>query len=770
MWTKLFRQRKMQSLMVFFVILLCTTLLNGSMTMLTSIDEPYERLKGDCKPADITVFSFAPERSSCEVLQNRFEELEEVDSSIIVPYSYIEDDMYVGGEKLEAFADLVTYNTEVYGSIRLLEGTSTLEDNKGQKSCLIPACIKNEFNLNIGDTLVIKNAKQELKYTISGIFAEPYSTSTAFNSAILVKEIPEEYTKQYFLKIYAKDGYTGEDIKSAYQEKHSEVFPGFIVTVDEMLSNALLSTNIVSALFLAIGCIMLIVSCLIINFMIRHAMIADAKSIAVYKTIGYDTNDILKFYLTFYLVVVSVASAFGIYVSKLISKVVLNRIYENIGENSDINVLRTGIPCFVIILVFVLGIIYMILHKTKNIKPTYALNGLQNTNTKKQRLNGNVNAAFSPMGIALRNIVRDKKGIIGILITAIVTVLSINFGMISLDVAYSQKDKNDYWLGVDASDVIINVTNSEQYTYVKSVVEADERVTQAVDVVQDERILFDWKKDVVSPSLSAFVYDDYSEVNLPVIEGYNPKTKDEIAISTKVANDQKKEIGDYIECYLGGKYKKKLLVTGIFQTYYELGNACRLRTDAYTSSNVSISYNACSIYLKEGTDINQFIQDMKKIIGNNGKVIPRTEAFASIMNMITAPQISGIPPVILLVFLIGGINIFCIVMLKNASNEKSNGIYKCIGYSTRDLMLSNLYYVGIVAIVAIVIAVPLTIMSYGQIMSIALSIFGFRKYPITINVLHLIILNTSAFLLFIISTVLSSHSLYYVDVRDLVTE
>lgn len=770
MWTKLFRQRKIQSLMIFFVIFLCTTLLNGSMTMLSSINEPYERLKKECKPSDITIFSYSSERSSSELLQNRFNELEEVDTTLLIPYSYIDDDMYVGEEKLDAFANLVTYNTEVYEDIRVLEGSTTVVDNEEQKSCLIPACIKNEFDLEIGDTLVIKNAKNEIKFTISGIFVDSYSTSTAFDSSILVNEIPKEFPLQYSLKIYAKDSYTGEDIKIAYQEKYPEVFPGFIETVDEVLSNALLATNIIAALFLAIGCIMLIVSCLIINFMIRHAMIADAKTVAVYKTIGYGSNDILKIYLTFYLVIVSVASALGIYASKFISKIVLDGIYKNLGESSDINVLRTGIPCFVIIIVFVLGIIYMIIHKTKNIKPAFALNGLQNINTKKQSPSGNVSIAFSPLGIALRNIVRDKKGIIGILTTAIVTVFSINFGMISLDVAYSQKDNNDYWLGVDASDVIINVSDPEEFAYVKSVVTADERVRYALHVVQDERILFDWKKEVVTPSLTAFIYDDYKAVDLPVIQGHNPDSKGEIAISTKVANDLRKEVGDYIECYIGGDYKVKLLITGIFQTYYQLGDACRLRTDSYTSNNVSINYNTFSIYLKEGTDLEKFIEDMKEIIGNNGKVIPRTEAFASIMNMITTPQISGIPPVILLVFLIGGINIFCIVMLKNASNEKSNGIYKCIGYSTRDLILSNLYYVGIVAFIAILIAVPLTILSYANIMSVALGIFGFRKYPITINVLHLFILNTSAFLLFIISTLLSSQTLYKVNVRDLVTE
>lgn len=766
MWTKLFRQRKLQSVMIFFVIFLCTTLLNGAMTILSSIDKPYERLKEECKPSEITIYT--TDRSTSELFRSRFDELKEVEKTSILPYSYVNDEMYVNGKKLEAFTDLIAYNSDVYGSIRSLEGESIV--NKDDNSCLIPACIKNEYNLNIGDTLIIKNSQKELRYTIAGVFVEPYSTSTAFDSAILVGEIPKECQLKYLVKVYAKNGYTGEDIKTAYHEKYPEIFQGYLENVDDVLSNALISVNIVSALFLAIGCIMLIVSCLIINFMIRHAMIADAKTVAVYKTIGYETNDILKIYLTFYLVIVSMASAFGVFASKFIAQIILGGIFENLGEKSEINVLMTGIPCFAIVIIFVLSIIYLVIRKTKDIKPIYALNGLQNTNTKKQKVHRNINTAFSPLGITIRNIVRDKKGILGILITAIVTVFSINFAMISLDVAYSQKDKNDYWLGVDASDVIINVSDSKQYDYVKSIIEADDRVDHVINVVQDEKIFLKWTKDVETPIISAFIYDNYNEVNLPVIQGTNPETKDEIAISTKVSNDLGKEIGDYIECYIGGEHKKKLLVTGIFQTYYQMGDACRLRTDAYTADDIPLSYNTCSIYLKEGANQEQFIKDIKATIDNKGEVIKRTEAFASIMNMIVSPQISGIPPVIVLVFLIGGINIFCIVMLKNANNEKNNGIYKCIGYSSKDLLLSNLYYVGIIALISIVIAIPLTILSYGNIMSIALSIFGFRKYPITINVLHLFIVNACSFAVFIVSTLLSSRSLYHVDVRDLVME
>ena len=67
-------------------------------------------------------------------------------------------------------------------------------------------------------------------------------------------------------------------------------------------------------------------------------------------------------------------------------------------------------------------------------------------------------------------------------------------------------------------------------------------------------------------------------------------------------------------------------------------------------------------------------------------------------------------------------------------------------------------------------AVPLCIAMYPSIMKATLSMFGFRAYPITINVIHMIIGNSCALIVFVVSTLVSSRSLYRIDVRDLVIE
>lgn len=771
MWSKLFRKRKSQTVMIFLVVLLCTTLLNGAMTILTSLNEPYDELKEECHPADLEVFIYSNEKSVVDSYKEKFQDMKEVEKIVETPYVYIEDEIYVGDKKIKAYMDLITYSSEIYKDIRLVEGSTDVEEAMDAGKCFIPACVKNEYHLNVGDVLDIQNPEGVISYEIAGVFAEPYSTSTAFDSAVLVKKLPSQIKKtQYILKMYAQDGYTGDDIKAAYQKENTGIFPGFLSTVDGMIANGLIAVHIVSALFLAIGIIMLVVSGLIINFMVRHAMISDAKSIAVYKTIGYTTGTILQMYLMFYLVIAAAASVIGVFTSKILAGLVLNGLFVNLGQASEIHVFKTGIWCALGVIVFILLIVYSVIRKTKNVKPVYALNGLKTSNTKKKHYHGKTNISFSPFGIAWRNIVRDKKGVIGILITVAVTIFSVNFGIISLDVAFSQKNNNDYWIGVDPSDVIVNVSDSQVYKEVEQIVKSDNGVDSYFNVVQNQRVLLDWDRIDVTPSISAFVYEDYDKVTLPLTEGRNPRNEKEIAIGTVVAREQGKEVGDYLTCYLDQDTKVNLLITGLFQTYYQMGDACRLCQSAYEKNNVELGCNMCSIYLKDGVEKDTFMDELSEKLGNRGEVIPRTEEHASIMNMIVNPQIQGIPPVIALAFIIGAMNIFCIVVLKNATNEKNNGIYKSIGYSTSDLMLSNLFYVGMIAVCAIAVAVPISIVTYPSIMKVALGMFGFRSYPMTVHVAHLILGNGCAFVLFLVSALLSSRSIRKIDVRDLVIE
>ena len=771
MWIKNFRHKKLQTLMIFMIIMLCTTLMTGSVSILISLDKPFQEFAKECHSATAVLYLHSEEEEDIISLGKEIEELPEVERVEFTKFHFISEEITFNDRKLEGFFKLTEYKDEVFGKIRYLQGDKKLTAALKENECIIPACMSNEYNINTGDSITLLAAGGAINYTVRGVYSEAYNTSTAFDSDVLVKRLPETVKGTINIKLYGKAGVTGDDIEEAYREKYDGQLNGQIVSLESVIGNNLLPGNMVGAVFLAMGVIMLFVSGIIIKFMIQNTMITDAKTIAVYKTMGYTSGDILKMYLVFYFAVVSAACIVGVGNSVFLSNIILSSMLKNMGQLADNNVLVPGILCYILTVSFVLGIIYRIIGKTKRVKPVYALNGMSNSSSQKKKdYKGNSKLQFSPFGIALRTLLRNKKSVISILITSIVTIFSINFAVISLDVANTMKENNDYWLGVDKCDLMISVTDTENYDIVEKVIKEDSRVAKYIKSNLNKRVTMKWKKGMKSTTMSAFIFDDFSQRKLPITLGRNPEAGNEIAIASKVARELNKTVGDYIEVYLDGQKRVDLLITGIFQTYYQLGNACRLTTAVYIENNQNFIYDNFSIYLENKETMNTLIEDMKLKIGGSGNVFPRTEAFSSIMNMIVKPQKRAIPPVVALVLLIGGINIFCIVLLKNANSEKINGIYKCLGYSTWHLISSNLYYVGMVAVVSISIAVPMVIRIYPNIMKLSLSMFGFIKYPVSYNLGHIALANTAIFMTFILSTLISSRSIRNVNVRDLVQE
>ena len=769
MWKKNFRHRKIQTFMLFMIVLLSTLSLCGAVSILISLDKPYHELAEECQSATAAVWALDNSKETTEQIKENMEALEEIDHVSTFKAHYVTEEMTCKGQSIEAFTDLTEYCEDIFGKIRYVEGETVaarpLEDNE----CIVPACICIEYGLQVGDIICIKFPKEDVKYTIRAIFAEPYGSSVAYDSCTLIKELPSSVEPGYYIRLYGKEGIKSSEIEEAYREKYEEM--NFTInTLEIEIANNLLAGTILGAILLAIGGILLIVSGLIINFMVRNTMINDAKSIAIYKTIGYSGADIIKMYLTFYFTVVSAGAVGGIIGADLFVRAIMKSMYQSIGAEASGNIWIPGICCYVLIVGFVLVIIYGIMRKTRNVKPVYALNGLQNVNTKKKKYKGDSKMQFSAIGIAVRTILRNKKGAVGIIVTSIVTIFAMNFAIISLDVANTLKENNDYWLGIEDCDLMVTAGEGIDAKDLEVLLEDRAEIERMIPCnLENGRFTLDWKKGMEFTLVFPFIYDDFDEAGYEVIEGRNPKRANEIAISNKVVKNTGKQIGDYINVNMNHK-KYSLLITGVYQTYYSMGKSARMVTDTYLENEIPFRYDTVSIYLKDGENLAQCVKEFGEIIGNKGSVTPRTEMFASIMSLIMTPQKKAIPPMTVLILLIGAANIFCIVLLKNANSEKTNGIYKCIGYSTRHLVWSNVWYVCIIAICSLVIAVPSILVFYPYIMRLSLNMFGLLEYRIEYQPLHLIMTNIGVIVAFIISTIISSRSLYRINVRDLVQE
>lgn len=770
MWLKNFRNRKLQTLLIGIIVLLCALLLSTSMSILLSLKEPMEQLVEECQSADAVIYpNEKNDPEKVKAVAKRLEALDEVNKAICLSVHYVSEKMTSKDQEITTFTNLTKYDAEVFGKIRCVEGNAEDFQNLQEGECIIPACISVDNNIMLGDTITLHLPGEEITYTVKGIYADIYATSNAFDNYILVKELPGQLSEQMMMRIYTVQGATEEQILDSYEETYGIALEGQMNTKENALESSLLAVQILGGILLAIGVIMLFTCCLIINFVLRSIMASDAKTIAIYKTIGYDNRTIRNLYGKFYIVLTTVGVWLGVGSSALVANLILNELFANIGMQANVKVGKTGLFIYVVILSLVLATVYLVTGRMKNMKPIHALGGLSPTNTtKNQHFKGNYRFAFSPMGIACRMVMRDKKGAIGILFVAIVSVIGINFGLVSLDVALNMKENNDYWLGVDKSDIMIQVSSGATVEEIIEKLDKDANILKTVPCRMSGVLVVKREKNGKDGVVYPFVYPDYKEVVMPIVEGRNPQNGKEIALAGRIAEILNKKVGDYITLRFEHG-EKSFLITGLFQTYYNMGEACRLTTEAFDGE--PFSYDTVSVYLADNQDISGEVERIEKLIGGSGNVIPRTEQFASIMEMISQPQESAIPAVIFMVVLIGSINIFCIIMLKNQKEVKVNSIYKCLGYTSGHLMAANICYVSLLAVVSILTAVPILLYLYPMIMKLTLgTMFGLLEYRVNYNMTHIIMGNISVFGLFMVSTFLSSKGIRKIHVRDLVIE
>lgn len=771
MWRKNFRVRKFQTVLLFLVIMLCTSLLNTSVGILVSLDKPYQQLRDECQSMDMVCYPYSLELEAISQLKKNLEELPEVEKVEAVDIYNITEEMKCNEKKIECFAYISKYSKDVFKQVKVVDSNNGGIDQLKDGECYLPQCIANENDIKVGDKIQFDFSNGAKSYTIAGIFSEPYSGSTAFSSYIMVKEMPEGISYKQNLFINMKDGVSRTDLEKSYRQEHDGKIDGTFKTVDEIIGNYLLTGKIMGGIFLAIGIIMLIVSGLIINFMVRNCMYQDAKNIAIYKTMGYEHKTILGMYQVFYGVIALISCFVGMFGGMFITNEILKDIFANVGSAASVNPFISGIPCMLVTCCFVLLITGLIINKTKNVKPINALTGTSNTNTKKKHYKGNSTMQFGPFGLAIRRMVRNKKAMIGIIITAFTSIYGVNFGMIALDTAMDMKNQNDYWLGIDPCDVILTVSDASNNAIVEDYLKNDTKVRNFLNCdLGDYLLTLPWKEGMKITQMTTYIYEDYSLIELPLVEGRNPKEANEIALGTVVSDALEKEVGDYIEVYLPNNEKVNLLITGLFQTYYCMGETCRISESTLTAHSCNLNYKNYSIYLKDGEDVMAYMNELAANLGNLVTITKRTEMFDAIMSMITTPQEQAIPGVTALLILIGVINIFCIILLKNKELFKENTIYKAMGYSTGHLVLSNIIYVFLISITTCVIALPINLLTHEKIMKLGVSMFGFRAFPITINLLHLILLNLLILVVFILSTLISSHSIKHIKVQELVYE
>lgn len=762
-WLKKFRRKKMQSIIILLMITVSSLLMISSLQIITSMSKPYKKLVEETNPPCMRAYPDITLDKSSEEWIAELSAIDHVNKVVEVKRHSHNGKLYNKGIGVEKFISFTAYDDEVYGHVRKIDGDfSSLKEGE----CFIPSILTYEEGLKVGDFISIYDEETEIIYKIKGVFVDTYSLNSAYMMDILVRDVSNFSNQNSYYAIYAEAGINGEEIEREYLKQKNGKSDVTSSTISVVIANAQLTENILGAILLSLSSIIFIVCTIMIRYIIRNALINDKQSIAIYKTIGYTSTMIESIYLKFYILFILLGCILGAVLSPIVSNSFIKKAFECLNIRNTFNFTPILICSSFILMVALLQIL-LELRKLKVMKPVQIITGTDTLGTKKRyQLKKTRNINFSSFHMSLRMLARDRKNTIIIIITCFLSVYMVNMSLACFSNMNAMKEKNYYWMGFDHHDVSISYNGNEEKLF-----KIGDELEQLEEV---EKIIY-WTDNLSlivknEGNIAVMAYETFEGIEVPILEGRNPIYKNEVAIGSAYADEIDKKIGDYLDVYISENVCESLLIVGTYQGFYNLGRGIKILGSLLQDELEVFHYENASIYLKEGVNKKEFVQKYSNQYKNLSTFCVREEKFETIIDMICEPQKTALAPFMVLVVVVGGLNIFYIIYFKNMTESKKQCIYNSIGYSKKHLFLANFNYVFFIAGASMIITIPCFLVTFPRIMLVAMSLFGFKEYPVSYNVESMIFGNLIIMAVFMLCTVVSSFNMKKNNVNELVTE
>lgn len=422
-------------------------------------------------------------------------------------------------------------------------------------------------------------------------------------------------------------------------------------------------------IFLALAVIILAVSLFLSSFRIRSTIEDELAQMGVLKAIGYTSKMIICSAVLPYTLVGTVSAAIGV----ALSYAVLPFVAAILAIQSGFTYTPVfDVAAMLIAIITLVSAIFLFSYlsamKIHKLEPIDAIRG----NT------GNANAGQNILLSAL------SIGIIVLLSYA---------GTLFYNVSV-KPDNFMNTLSEETPSVVFTVQNNKM-PELKEILQKDSRVKLALEYASVSVSYADG-------SLTAFVCEDFGKaLNDICYEGRSPAGEDEIAVGNMLAEDY--PLGSKIEITASNK-SAFYVVTGYIQSVNNAGKVCQLTDKGY--EKIGEKLQAVNVYLhdeKAEAFIEEYAEAHDALIASSINYEQLSEngrtMYASIVSAVVA--VLSIVSVLLVLLVL-----YVIIHSMISRRRQEFGIYKAIGYTSRQLTVMTVtHFIPVVALSAIVSAI-----------------------------------------------------------------
>lgn len=708
------------------VVLITAIMLNTALVLVFQVDRAYDTKFEDL---DTATFNFCiPKIQDTNTLRKDLKRLEGV-SAVECREAVFLEAVVKDFRGADFSMNTVFYNKDEFRDMNKLDVQEESIESTG-KSIYLPLYMSSFGEFSLDDEIIYEIGGKEHSYKVSGVLEEMQygNYGKGLMGAYLTKSAYEELASEYEQHIVVEYSivannnteinFLNNEIGKLLEEKGITMLTSCDKTSTKDARTMV--CNLLILVLLAFTLLILLVNVFLCKFRISNSIQEDMVNMGILKALGYTGNMIIGSVVLPYLMVTLIASLLGVIVSYGILPSLSDILALQAGFSFRLKFDMMGFICVEIILVFIVSVFtYTAAKCIRKLQPINAIRGNgEGKSIKKnyfplEETRGNIKVL-----LIMKQIFSNAKK--NTLLFGVSFVLTILIAFAS-SLFYNVIVKPNNFLSTlseEMPDIIIYP--EEQY---KDALLSDLKSNSEIKTVLKYTVGTANIDDVL---VNVFVCEDFSKVSNDLCYlGENPKDKNEIAIGSSF--EGKYKLGDHIEIQ-NGEVSCSYEITGFVQSVNYQGNVCELSMEGYEALNKEMIVHSLYLYLRDGTDVENFIKEMKE---SSGDKISKQINYKKMMET-TRKIYSEITSIIVIVIFVVTILIalfvlYIVIKTLLVQRKQELGIYKAIGYSNCQLMVQLMGSILTSSVLAVLLSSVFSVIYTPQINQLIFRTIGAMK-------------------------------------------
>ena len=737
-----------------------------SMNSLMQMDKTVEDVKDKTNCADVSIMMpKVTHEEAVEDILSDVDSIKETEKEEVYYFgdgSIANENLDDNGDELPILIERISFKRNM-SKIHTLEESSTKHDN----GIYLPYYLNVAKEYKLGDTVKLSLGGRNYKCTVDGFYEEiNFANPSNFSTYMILisdktwDEISDNATamNEFWLWRGISDGKVStDDIETEFTKKFNEKYDlglelGFVLSYDTMKVGATMFPNIIMGILLGLAGVLLIIAIVVIRFQIITYIQQNYKNIGVMEATGYTTSDLILVFVGMFALITVGGVALGEAVSILGGEAinfllgVTTGLQWKVIPNASLYIIA---PVVMIIFVAIVSVFASL--KIRKITVLNALrDGINTHNFKRNYFALEKTPLPLNLTIGIKGIMASLKQNISIAFIVCLLSFSVAFSFVAVDNFDGDSDSMWSFIGLEKGDVQFYFKDES----LKKEINDHEDIQQILEQITiNTTISFKDKEQTLQTKVSP----DFSKHNKNlIVEGRYPEVDNEISLTTLIAEKLDVGINDVVSVLCEDK-QQEYIVVGLTQQTSNLGRSSAMTLEGARRVSPSIQINTGNYILKEGVNVNDFIQKIYKQYGNDKVVLSNLQKIMKdIMTTYSMTMNALCVGMLIVTVIVVTLILYLLVSVKILKERRNYGVSKAMGYTTSQLIIQILSGFMPQIILGCAIGAILAMVGTNPLIAMSMSSVGFKKCTFTIPVGPIILVSIAVIILAFIITAVTS--------------